>query len=162
MITVDTNVVVRWIVQDDAEQSAAASRLFDRAVLDGARLHVPVVVVVETAWVLARFYGFTRRQIFDALSALVTAEELHLEHTAAIVDALAAYRDGRGDFADYLIRTWAQSRGALPVATFDRKLLGDDSFVHPDPGAWPDGTSLREDPPRYARGRRRVSSPTRA
>jgi predicted nucleic-acid-binding protein len=162
VISVDTNVVVRWIVQDDAEQCAAASRLFERAVSDGARLHVSVVVVVETAWVLARFYGFTKQQIFNAIADLAAAQELQIEHSAAIAQALVDYRDGPGDFSDYLIRACAQAEGTLPVATFDRKLLGDDSFVHPDPDAWPDGLSLREEPPRYGRGRRRVSSPTRA
>lgn len=162
MIALDTNVLVRWIVEDDADQYAAAARLIERAALDDARLFVPTVVVAETVWVLSKVYGFTRQRIVESLSELASAQELQIEHAMEVAHALAAFSDGRGDFSDYLIRECAQTAGAQAVATFDRKLLGEAGFVDVDPAAWPDGLSLHEETPRYGRRRRRVSSPTRA
>jgi predicted nucleic-acid-binding protein len=162
VIAVDTNVLVRLVVADDDAQVAIVHRLIDRATADGAHLYVPTVVLCEVVWVMRRAYGFPRGEIAEALSTLLTAPQLLVERAGEAAAALAAYAAGAGDFADYLIRERSLDAGAHAVATFDRKLLGEDGFVDPDPGGWPDGLMLREEPPRYGRGRRRVSSPTRA
>jgi predicted nucleic-acid-binding protein len=162
LIAIDTNVLVRLVVADDEAQLAIVRRLIDRAAADGARLHVPTVVLCETVWVLRRVYRFTRPEIAEALSTLLGAPQLLVENAGEATAALAAYAIGAGDFPDYLVRERSIASGAHAVATFDQRLLGDEGFVGPDPGAWPEGLTLREEPPRYGRGRRRISSTTRA
>jgi predicted nucleic-acid-binding protein len=162
LIAIDTNVLVRLVVADDEAQVAIVRRLIDRATADGARLFVPTVVLCESVWVMRSDYDFARSEIAETLSTLLTAPQLLVERAGEAAAALAAYATGAGDFADYLIRERSLDAGAHAVATFDRDLLRDAGFVAPDPEAWPEGLSLREEPPRYGRGRRRVSSPTRA
>ena len=161
MIAVDTNVLVRLVAADDPAQVAAVRALIDRATAESARLFVPAVVLCETVWVLRRNYSFTRAEIADALSMLLNAPRLLVEHADEAAGALAAYAADKGDFADYLIRERALAAGAHAVATFDGALLGEDGFVAPDPSAWPDGLSLHEETPRYRRARRRLASPAR-
>jgi predicted nucleic-acid-binding protein len=154
VIAIDTNVIVRVIVADDARQTAAAVRLLQRAVADGACLFVSTVVLCETVWVLRSTYKFPSREVSHAISELLVAAHLHIEDRAAAERALAAFDSGRGDFPDYLIREAAIAAGAEAVATFDRALSGETAFIHPDPDTWDDGVTLREDAPAYGRRRR--------
>ena len=123
MIALDTNVVVRVLVEDDVEQSDCARSLIDRALADGATLFVPAIVVCETVWVLESAYGFPRATVADAVNWLLAAEQLTVENRGEAERALAAFADGEGDMADLLLRERARAHGAQAVATFDRALL---------------------------------------
>ena len=162
MIALDTNVLVRLVVADDEAQVAIVRRLIDRAAADGAQLFVPSVVLCEAVWVMRSAYRFSRGEIAEALSTLLGAPQLLVENAGEATAALAAYATGTADFPDYVLRERSLATGAHAVATFDRELLGEFGFVEPDPAAWPDGLSLHEEPPRYGRRRRRVTTPTRA
>ncbi len=131
MIGLDTNVLVRFLVRDDEKQSRRATKLIKGAVERGEQLFVSDIVMCETVWVLSSAYGFTRAEIVDALGGLVRARNLVFGSTDRLARALDAYRDGKGDFADYLIREHARAAGADTVATFDRALLKDAGFVSP-------------------------------
>lgn len=159
MIAVDTNVLVRLVVADEPAQVAVVRRLIDRAAAERARVFVSTVVLCETVWVLRTGYHFSRKEIAESLSMLLTAPQLLVESADEAIAALDAYQRGAGDFPDYLVRERSLRAGSHAVATFDRKLLGDEGFVEPDPGAWPEGLSLREEAPRYGRRRVRVTSP---
>ncbi len=160
MIALDSNVVVRMLVEDDAEQSAVAHALVDRALADGARLFVATIVICETVWVLERAYGASRATVADAMTWLLAAEQLAVEHRDECERALAAFAEGEGGGADLLIRERALAHGARAVATFDRAALRTPGFVQPDPNAWPDELSLHEPNPRY-RPRRRPTAARR-
>ena len=154
MIALDTNVVVRLFVDDDAEQTRLATDLLRRAQQDGARLRVSHVTLCELAWVLESSYGFTRDRAADAIETLVDLAEVVVEAPDRVLSAAVAYRDGRGDFADHLVHADAAGAGCTHVATFDRKLHREPGFVSPDPRRWPDDFSLREPRPAYGRRRR--------
>lgn len=121
MPALDTNVLLRYIVQDDAAQCASAVRLIRQCVGAGEPLFVPVTVALEVEWVLRASYGFTKDEVMAALSALLSAAELTFESERALEVALQLYRDGSADFADGLHIALAAQAGEVPLWTFDRR-----------------------------------------
>ena len=122
MLAADTNVVVRLLVADDLrQQRAVVERL--TAVRDaGDVVFVSEVVLAETSWVLDAFYGFTRRQIADAMDALLTTDPFTFEAIDVARAAIEHYRRGPAELADYLILGRALRHGADKLLTFDKKL----------------------------------------
>jgi predicted nucleic-acid-binding protein len=131
MIALDTNVLVCYLVEDDQKQSRRAARLVESALADDEPLFISDVVVCETVWVLASAYGLPRAEIADAIGSLLRAKSVVFASSDELASALEAYRRGRGDFADYLIREHAQSHGATGTATFDKVVLKEPGFVAP-------------------------------
>ena len=128
MIALDTNLLVRLLIQDDASQARAVERLVVRARRDRTTLFVSDVVLCELVWVLTRRAKQSRSRIADALERLLNAESIVVADPGVARGALAAYRDGSGDFADYVIREHAMAAGASEVITFDRALRGETGF----------------------------------
>ena len=128
MIALDTNILIRVMLQDDAAQARAAERLFVRARREQTPLFIADIVLCEFVWVLTRRAGFTRADIADAVERVLRTELIAVSDASTIEAALAAYRAGRGDFADYLVRAQAIAAGATEVVTFDRALKGEPSF----------------------------------
>jgi predicted nucleic-acid-binding protein len=120
MPALDTNVLVRYIVEDDAAQAAAAQDLIKRCVRDGLTLWVPITVVLELEWVLRARYGFAKGEVLRALSSLLSAAELGFESEHALEVALQLFRTGPADFADCLHAALATQAGELPLWTFDK------------------------------------------
>ena len=129
MIALDTNVLVRFLVKDDEAQSRRATKLIEQAVAAGEQIFIGDIVMCETVWVLASAYRFSRTEIVDALSLLLRAKSVVFRSADRVARALDAYRKGKGDFADYLIREHASSAGAETVVTFDRALLKESGFT---------------------------------
>ena len=128
MIAVDTNVLVRYLVGDDAEQANAA-----RALLEGLTPERPGFicreVAVEVVWVLERAYGFTRVQIADVLVELTATDSIVVEAADDMARAAYDYRQGGVGFADLMILSAAEREGAAPLYTFDRQLARMDGAV---------------------------------
>ncbi|HET7273602.1 MAG TPA: type II toxin-antitoxin system VapC family toxin [Longimicrobiaceae bacterium] len=131
MIALDTNVLVRFLVEDDEAQSTQAAALIQRAVDADEHLFVSEIVICETVWVLGRAYKFTRREIAEILADLLRARHLEFGQADRLWKAYRAFGNGRGDFADYLIREEARGMGCKTVATFDRALLSESDFDEP-------------------------------
>jgi len=119
MIGIDTNVLVRYIMQDDARQSPLATRLLESLSAE-ARGFVPLVVVVELVWVLDSAYELGRDQIVDALDGLLRTKEIAVERAETVWKALRVFRSGTAEFADCLIERSAVSAGCERTMTFDR------------------------------------------
>jgi predicted nucleic-acid-binding protein len=131
MIAVDTNVLVRFIVRDDARQSGRARRLFERLQSDGEQAYVSDVVLCELVWVLERSYRVTRPEIAAVLARLIRARSLLFDSTERLARAIERHRIGKGDFADYLVSEHAAARDCEHVVTFDRALLREAGFEAP-------------------------------
>jgi predicted nucleic-acid-binding protein len=129
VIALDTNVLVRFVVADDAEQAARAKALVARATAQGEALFVSDVVLCEFVWVLQAAYRFPRGIVVRTLGRLLAARALSFRDSAAVARALDAFARGKGDFADYVILAHAREAGCEGVATFDRALLREDHFV---------------------------------
>jgi predicted nucleic-acid-binding protein len=128
VIALDTNILVRLIVHDDVAQARAAERLLIRARREQTPLFVADVVLCEQVWVLTRRVGLSRAAIADALDRLLRTELIVVADAAVAEAALDAYRTGKGDFADYVIREQAKAAEASEVVTFDRALRGESGF----------------------------------
>lgn len=135
MIALDTNVLVRFLVEDDEAQSAAAAALIVEALSAGEGLYVSDIVLCETVWVLTAAYRVKRTEVIPTLRDLLRAKQLVFSTPDLASRALDAFARGRGDFADYLIREHAREAGCNVVATFDRALLGDTGFIDPGDAA---------------------------
>lgn len=128
MIALDTNVLVRLVLHDDEAQARAAERLVIRARRERTEIFVADAVLCELVWVLTRRVKLAREEIAEVLDRLLRTELMVVSDAAAVERALAAYRSGLGDFADYLIREQARAAGAAEVMTFDRALRGESGF----------------------------------
>jgi predicted nucleic-acid-binding protein len=128
VIALDTNLLIRLIVQDDEEQARVVERLLVRARRDQTPLFVADVVLCELVWVLTRRLGLKRVEIADALDRILRTELVVVADAAITSRALSAYRDGRGDFADYLVHEQAFANEATEVVTFDHTLKGEPGF----------------------------------
>ena len=121
MTSIDTNVIVRYLVGDDAEQAEAA-----RALLDGLTPDDPGFicreVVIETAWVLERSYRFTRNRVAEALMDLTASDSLVVENSDDVAAAAYLYRQGGAGFSDLMVLSAAERAEATPLYTFDRRL----------------------------------------
>lgn len=122
MIALDTNVIVRFLTQDDADQAQRATRIFS-GLTEEEPGFVATVVWAETHWVLTRSYGFKRQDVVELLDALLLADEIRAEDPSAVASAVIAARHG-ADFADALIAAAASRAGCDAVVTFDRRAAG--------------------------------------
>ena len=120
MIAVDTNVLVRGLVDDPGEPRQVASA---RAALARARqVQVSQVVQVETVWVLETAYGLPKSEVLAVLEHLRGNVGFQLQQRAQFEAALAEFRHGTADFADYLILSDSRARKSK-LLTFDKRLL---------------------------------------
>ena len=119
MIGLDTNVLVRYVAQDDPKQSPQATRLIESLTAE-APGYVSIVSVVELVWVLAGCYASTRNEICEVLETLLRTKEIIVAHADIVWKALRIFREGKADFADCLIERSANAAGCSHTATFDR------------------------------------------
>ena len=121
MATLDTNVLVRLLVGDDARQGAQAEALARRSAERGEPLFVPLTVTLELEWVLRSRYEFTKEAILATLVKLLETRELEFQDEPSVERALFYYRSMKADFAECLHLGCAISRGRLPFVTFGRQ-----------------------------------------
>ncbi len=124
----DTNVLVRYLTQDETRQARKANALIDGAAASGERLAVGLVVLCETVWVLRAAYDCDRALVAEVLERILGVAQFDIEDKQIARLALEAYRHGRGDFADYVIGHRSRRAGCSVTATFDRKLKGSELF----------------------------------
>lgn len=121
MIALDTNVLVRYLVADDARQATAARMLLEGLTTDRPGF-VCREVIVELVWVLRRGYGFSRDRIATVLENLVATEGLEVEAAEDVARAAVSYRRGGAGFSDLMIVAAAKRVGADTLYTFDRRV----------------------------------------
>lgn len=115
MLALDTNVVVRFLVNDDAQQARRA-----RALIENNEVFISSTVLLEAEWVLRSAYSFEAGAILGFFRALLGLPNVTVDQSMAVADALAAYEQGL-DFADAL--HLAFSADAQSFATFDARLI---------------------------------------
>lgn len=118
MIGLDTNVLVRYIMQDDPKQSAKATALIEALDADAPGF-VTLVSVVELYWVLTSCYELTNEQVKQALEALLRTKQILVDRADQVLRALRVFGDGKADFPDCLIERIAAGAGCSQTMTFD-------------------------------------------
>ncbi len=126
MIGLDTNVVVRYLVQDEPDQSAAASRLMD-ALTEKDPGFLSLITVVELYWVLRRAHGVSIARCAELIEGLLDARELRVDRDVIVRAALTATRGGL-DFADAVIAELGRAAGCTHTVTFDRRAAQSDDM----------------------------------
>ena len=121
MIALDTNVLVRFLTQDDDAQFQVAAGLIEGCTRDVPG-YVCREVMIELVWVLERAYKYSREEISEALLSIVTASQLSVENAQDIASVVNLYRKEGYDFADLMIRQAGQRTESCILKTFDQKL----------------------------------------
>jgi predicted nucleic-acid-binding protein len=123
MIGLDTNVLVRYLTQDDLVQSPKATDLIERRLTEENPGFISVVAMVETAWVLARSYGLADHEIAAAIERILQIDVLLVENEQEVFIAMIALKEGQGSFADALIGALGARAGCSRTMSFDRNAL---------------------------------------
>jgi predicted nucleic-acid-binding protein len=118
MIGLDTNVLVRYIMQDDAKQSSKATKLLESLTVEEPGF-VPLVSVVELGWVLSSSYDLDREQVAQAFELLLRTKTVVIDRADEVMKALRVFKASSADFADCLIERTAASAGCNRTMTFD-------------------------------------------
>lgn len=121
MLGVDTNVVVRLVVADDAAQTRRARSLVEQTISRDEPVLISLLVLLESEWVLRNRYGFSRDAIMDIFRTLLQARELSFEDEPALEEALFHWKDSACGFSDCLIAAHNRQLGCRATATFDNK-----------------------------------------
>ena len=120
---VDTNLLVRYLTFDDPEQSPLVQSFFEHAEESGERLFVAAVVLCELAWTLrGPRYRYDQPSIVAALERILQMPLFSIENRGVVVSSVAAYREGRADFADFVIGEAGARAGCSDTVTLDRRL----------------------------------------
>lgn len=128
MIALDTNVLVRYITQDDPRQTAAANVLIARECSVAEPGFVGLIALCELLWVLEDCYGYERAELSAVVARLLAAGDVMLEQEDLVGEALHKHEHGRADFADYLLGLTNARNGAAPTYTFDKEAGKDPLF----------------------------------
>ena len=119
MIGLDTNVVVRYLTQDDPIQSKKATEIIERRLTTENPGFVSIAAMVETVWVLDRAYGVPKHEIAAAVERILQTEVLVVENEQEVFTAMIALKERRGSFADALIAALGARAGCSYTLTFD-------------------------------------------
>ena len=131
MIGLDTNILVRYLAQDDAVQSPIANDLVERRLSSEKPGFISVVAMAETVWVLRRSYRMKGPALAACIARLLQADVLVVQHQPAVHAAMVAYRDRNVDFGDALIGLLGMQAGCTQTVTFDRDALRQPGFALP-------------------------------
>jgi predicted nucleic-acid-binding protein len=123
MIGLDANIIVRYLTQDDREQSPKATELIEHRLTERDPGFISVVAMIEAVWVLDRAYGLDSQEIAGAVERILQVDVLTVENEQEVFTAMITLRQRRGSFADALIAELGSRAGCQHTLTFDQKAL---------------------------------------
>jgi len=123
MIGLDTNILVRYVTQDDPIQSAKSTAWIEERLTPENPGFVSVIAMTETAWVLERSYGFADQDIAATIERLLQTDVLVIENEQQVFIAMVALKGSEGSFADALIAALGAKAGCSGTLTFDQGAL---------------------------------------
>ena len=125
----DTNVLIRYLTQDDPKQAALATHAIEEAAAKGEKLLLQPLVFCELIWVLESAYGFLKADILKVLERVLRTAQFEISEKDLLWSALADYRSGKGDFSDYYLGRANATAGAKLTLSFDSALKGEPHFL---------------------------------
>ena len=128
MKAIDTNVLVRFLVNDDEHQGELVYERFRDAEVNSEVLFIPLLVILETIWVLESAYEATRKEIVGSFSDLMQMPIFEFEALAAVQGMVISAKMSSTDLTDILIGQSARVSGCASVLTFDKKASRIDLF----------------------------------
>lgn len=121
MIGLDTNVVIRYLVQDDKKQSAAATRFIEKSLTTDSPGYINHITLCEIVWVLQRCYGVKKQQVREIIEGLLTTKQFIVENVEVAWRSLRAFDANDAEFCDALIGQANIHGGCEHTVTFDKK-----------------------------------------
>ena len=118
---IDTNLLVRYLTEDDPSKANDVKRLLLKAAQGEIRLLIPSIVIAELVWVLQSFYKLQRSEIVPLLNAILQTHGVEVSDKTVVSDAITIYRDHAIDFIDAWIVAFAKAAEVRAIYTFDRK-----------------------------------------
>jgi predicted nucleic-acid-binding protein len=130
MIGIDTNIIVRYLTQDDPVQSRIVNRMLEAAARSGKRFWVSQITLCEMVWVLeGNPYKTPKKEIINVIASLLDLKQLKIEGEDTVFEALAVYKKHpKADFADSLISRGNRNQGCLYTLTFDKQAAKTENF----------------------------------
>jgi predicted nucleic-acid-binding protein len=125
----DTNVLVRYLTQDEPAQARRAGALIERTLAKGDNFYLSVIVLCEIVWVLRGAYRLEKKSVLLAVERILETAGFLVEDRDSVQEAVEQFRLGRGDFTDYLLGARNRAAGCSDTVTFDRSLRGSKLFA---------------------------------
>ena len=128
MIGLDTNILVRYLTQDDLDQSRKAAHEIEKGLSAGHMFFIADIVMCELVWVLETAYGYERQEITPVLENILRTRQFQFQNKDLLWKSLAGYRNKKGDFADHLSGQAGHKAGCRETLTFDSGLRNNPVF----------------------------------
>ncbi|MDD2707120.1 MAG: type II toxin-antitoxin system VapC family toxin [Verrucomicrobiae bacterium] len=129
MIAIDTNILLRYVVQDDPQASGQATDLIRQTLARQENIFICTLVLVESVWVLRRVYKFSKPHLLTFIETLLAEPGFEVEDSRLAHQAMTQFRQGEADFSDYLIGQTAKHRSCSTTYTFDQGLKKSSAFT---------------------------------
>jgi predicted nucleic-acid-binding protein len=123
MVGLDTNVILRYLLQDDPKQTTLANHIVDKVLSDRNPGFISLVTVLEMVWVLRSLLKQTATEIATHLEHLLAAESLEVQNGQQVFEAAFALKRGTGEFEDALVGALNAWAGCSHTLTFDKRAL---------------------------------------
>jgi predicted nucleic-acid-binding protein len=123
MVGLDTNVILRYLLQDDPKQTTLANHIVDQVLSDRNPGFISLVTVLEMVWVLRSLLKQTATEIATHLEHLLAAESLEVQNGQQVFEAAFALKRGTGEFEDALVGALNAWAGCSHTLTFDKRAL---------------------------------------
>ncbi len=123
MIGLDTNILVRYITQDEPQQAARANRIIEESCSKNSPGRLSQTVLCELVWVLCRAYSYNKQQVISVLEQILVTVDLKVENEELARKSLEAWRKGTADFSDYLLVLSNRDAGCELTYSFDTRLV---------------------------------------
>lgn len=128
MKAIDTNVLVRYLTQDEPKQAAVATEEIEQAAAKDEKILIQPLVICELVWVLETAYDFGKAEILGILDQILRTRHFEVADKDLVWHALADFRKGKGDFSDYYLGRANEQAEAPQTLTFDKALKGNPRF----------------------------------
>ncbi len=128
MIGLDTNVLLRYIVQDDPIQSKCATEYIESHCSVSNAGFINLIVICEIVWVLKKAYGYNKEIIIDVIKRLLSTKEFIIENSDIVWQAVKEYSNGKAGLADFLIGCSNKNKGCGYTITFDKQSAQGENF----------------------------------
>ena len=131
MIGLDTNILVRYLAQDDPIQSPQATQIIELRLTETQPGFISLVTMAETVWVLDSLYGMSDREIASAIERILQADTLSVQNEQEVFTAMSILKTSSGSFSDALIAALGTWAGCSSTLTFDKKAIRLQGFTLP-------------------------------
>lgn len=128
MIGIDTNILVRYLTQDDIEQAQVVDQIFNTYATSSNSIFINNIVICELIWVLERGYQYTKEIVTKAIKQILSTEEFAFENQELLWLALKQYSQNKLDFSDALIGELNKNFGCAKTLTFDQAAIKASNF----------------------------------